>query len=116
MQRDYAKGDAGIKYPQSIRYNPEAQVFYGTTLNLIQESNEDYEATESTAELAIEIKKIIEKHVQVDWHNNTDIHNKMKQELDDLIYDFKENKGISLSLEQLDKMIEEIIKISLNRY
>ena len=116
MQRDYAKGDAGIKYPQSIRYNPEAQVFYGTTLSLIQESNEDYEATESTAELAIEIKKIIEKHVQVDWHNNTDIHNKMKQELDDLIYDFKENKGISLSLEQLDKMIEEIIKISLNRY
>lgn len=116
MQKDYAKGDSGIEYPNNIKDDKEAQVFYGTTANIFKEFNDGYEATESTAELAIDIKNIIGEYKQVDWHTNSDIHNKIAQELDDLIYDFKEMKGINLGYEQIDKMIEELIKIFLKRY
>lgn len=116
LKKDYQDGDSGIEYPETIKYDTGAQPYYGTAMDMFNESNESYEGTEDTAQLAIEIKKIIEKHVQVDWQDNVDIHNRIRQELDDLIFDFKDQKRLNLNIDQIDRMIEEIIKISLNRY
>lgn len=40
----------------------------------------------------------------------------MEQELDDLIYDFSKDNDLNLSFDQIDKIIEQLIKVALKRY
>jgi type I restriction enzyme, R subunit len=112
---DYQKGDSGIKYPSSIKNDPNAQAFYGVlreSMPLYNSSDEDSEI----GDLALEIKKIISKHIKIDFHENIDIHNRIAQEIDDLLFDFKKEKKLKLTVEDIDKIIETIKVISVKRY
>ena len=58
----------------------------------------------------------IESKIKRDWHYNTDIHNEIAQAIDDTIFMYATRKNINLDLEELDKLIEEIINIALMKY
>ncbi|MDW7777063.1 MAG: type I restriction endonuclease subunit R [Methanosarcinales archaeon] len=113
---DYRKGDSGITYPSSIKNNPHAQAFYGVITDQVNEINEDRDLYEPIADLSLEVKSIIDKHVKVDFRDNTDIHNRIAQEIDDLLFDFKKENDLELPIEQIDKIIETIKSISVKRY
>ena len=114
--KDYRKGDSGIEYPESIKGDSHAQAFYGVISEMISETNKDKNLNEAVAKLSLEVKKIIDKHVKVDFHENTDIHNRIAQEIDDLLFDLKKKENLDLSLDQIDKIIETIKSISIKRY
>jgi type I restriction enzyme R subunit len=40
IKEDYQKGDSGIEYPDSIKNQPNAQAFYGVTVDVINEETE----------------------------------------------------------------------------
>ena len=40
---------------------------------------------ETVSDISLEVTKIIEKHDTVDWQTNKDIHNKIAQDIDDLL-------------------------------
>jgi len=98
IKEDYQKGDSGIEYPESIKNEPNAQAFYGVTAGIFNEECSEYRVDnqkekinkEQLAELSILIEKIVSKHTKVDWHENTDVHNRIDQEVEDLIFDFAE--------------------------
>ncbi|MFU8767086.1 MAG: hypothetical protein ACNA7I_05420, partial [Candidatus Methanoperedens sp.] len=113
---DYRKGDSGIAYPSSIKNEPHAQAFYGVIKEQVYEVNEDRGLYEPMADLSLQVKSIIDKHVKVDFHDNTDIHNRIAQEIDDLLFDFKKENNLELSIDQIDKIIEKIKSISVKRY
>jgi type I restriction enzyme R subunit len=114
--KDYRKGDSGIEYPESIRNDSHAQAFYGVIRESVAEYNAKPDLNELIAQLSLKVEKIINKHVKVDFHENTDIHNRIAQEIDDLLFDFKKKEGLNLSLDQIDKIIETIKSISIKRY
>ena len=114
--KDYRKGDSGIEYPESIRNDSHAQAFYGVIRESVAEYNAKPDLNELIAQLSLKVEKIINKHVKVDFHENTDIHNRIAQEIDDLLFDFKKKEGLNLSLDQIDKIIETIKFISIKRY
>lgn len=116
IKKDYSKGQSGMEYPEAIKYNSDAQAFYGVTSEIIEESSEPYGNEELNAELALKIDKIIEEYVKVDWHDNINIHNQIAQKLDELIYDYSEKYNLNLTFDDIDKIIEGVKTVALRRY
>ena len=68
------------------------------------------------AEIAIEITKIVQNHSMVDWTNNKTIHDKIAQDVDDLFYEYEKEKGIKVSFDVIDKVIENVKTVALRRF
>jgi type I restriction enzyme, R subunit len=115
--RDFRSGSSGVTYPNNIRKCPNAQAFYGVANEVIREANASYVVNENImGNLALKITKIIEDNSKVDWHDNTEVHNRIAQELDDLLYDFAKKHGLKLDFDQIDKIIEGVKTVALRRY
>ena len=68
------------------------------------------------AEMSIEISKIIKKHCVVDWVRNQDIQNKIKNEIDDYLFEQQNKQGLSIDISDMDRIIEESIKTAKSHY
>lgn len=114
--RDFRSGASGVTYPDNIRKNPNAKAFYGVVKEIIGETNDLTGKDELMGELALKVDDIIEEHSKVDWHDNMEVHNRIAQELDDLLYDFAKEHGLKLDFDQIDKIIESVKSVALRRY
>jgi type I restriction enzyme R subunit len=110
---DFRKGDTKVQYPPKIKGDLDAQAFYGVILPLITDVVPD---TDLVADIALEITSIIKDHDQVDWKSNNDIHNSIKQNIDDLFYDIEQDKGIKVDFDTIDKVSDSVINIALRRF
>jgi type I restriction enzyme R subunit len=72
-------------------------------------------ADEVLAEAAFEMEKIIRKHAVVRWRENVDAQNRMRNDLDDFLFDLQKQKGVVLSFVQMDAIIENVIRIAMHR-
>ena len=68
------------------------------------------------AEIAQKITEIVAEHSKVDWTNNKTIHDKIAQDIDDLFYDYEIEKGLKLSFDTIDKIIERVKTVALRRF
>ena len=66
--------------------------------------------------IAEEITKIVANHSQVDWTNNKTIHDRISQDIDDLFYDYEKKRGLKLSFDTIDKIIENVKTVALRRF
>ena len=55
-------------------------------------------------------------HSQVDWTNNKTIHDRISQDIDDLFYDYEKERGLKLSFDTIDKIIENVKTVALRRF
>jgi type I restriction enzyme R subunit len=69
----------------------------------------------SGAEVACDIERIIRQHAIVRWRENTDAQNAMRNDLDDLLFSLQRTKGITLTYEQMDAILEAILRIARHR-
>lgn len=116
IMSDFRKGSSGYTYPENIKDNYHAQAFYGVAEEVIREKGETYGLEILLGNLARDIDTIIDKHSKVDWHDNMEVHNRIAQEIDDLLYDFMKKNGIVLGYDQIDKIIENVKTVALRRY
>lgn len=127
--------------PESVRGSDLAKAFYGELVSQLggapavaaEGAGEDSAVNESPAAygagrasvtsssgevlggVACDIEKIIQGHAIVRWRDNADAQNSMRNDLDDLLFDLQRNKGLKLSFEQMDSIIESILRIARNR-
>ncbi|HHX68562.1 MAG TPA: type I restriction endonuclease subunit R, partial [Gallicola sp.] len=114
---DYKKGDSSIEYPEVIKYNNNAKAFYGVAVDVVKEKNEIYGKEKSFGELSLEIEKIIEESIKVDWHNNVGINNLISQKLDDLLYNFYEENNLQYDYPMdIDRIIDTVKTVAIRRY
>lgn len=124
IKRDYQKGYSGIEYPDNIKNKPNAQAFYGVTVDVIRETNEVYDvgntkgdiSEEQIAEISMLIEGIVNENTKRDWHDNIDVHNKIEQEVEDLLFEFAKTNNIDLDFDQIDKILKEVRTVALKRY
>lgn len=114
--QDFRRGYSGVEYPESIRNHPHAQAFYGVVCEEAAEYCTGVNKSDILAMLAMDIDIIIDKHSKVDWHDNLEVHNKIAQEIDDLIYLYEKKHELRLSYDQTDKIIENVKTVALRRY
>lgn len=113
---DYRKGTSNVKYPDKIKGNIHAQAFYGVVSAVLDGEIDLAAQLDMVAEITLGITAIIECNNAVDWQNNTDIHNKIAQEIDDLFYEYEKNNGFKIGFETIDKVIENVKTVALRRF
>jgi type I restriction enzyme R subunit len=69
-----------------------------------------------SVEAALEIDGIVQKNKIVDWASNVDAQNEISNQIDDYLYLLKEQRGIDMSFEEMDRIINESIEIAKNKY
>lgn len=115
IKEDFRKGNSGISYPTNIT-TENSRAFYGVIYDKLILKMKENANIEEIGEITLTIQREIESKIKRDWHYNTDIHNEIAQAIDDTIFIYATRKNISLDLEELDKLIEEIINIALMKY
>ncbi|MDJ0817742.1 MAG: DUF3387 domain-containing protein, partial [Desulfobacterales bacterium] len=67
----------------------------------------------SGAEIAIEIVDRIARHKIRDWRTNPDAINRMRGEIDDILFDIEKKRGLELSLDDHDAIIDRCIEVAI---
>lgn len=113
IMTDFRKGDTKVQYPNKIKGDMDAQAFYGVVYPLLSDIVRDVDLL---TDIVVKITGIIREHDQVDWKSNNDIHNSIKQNIDDLFYEVEQEKGITVDFDTIDKVSDSVINIALRRF
>ena len=122
IHNNFTKGNADGT-PSVLNGKPEARAFYGILKeNLF--SKADTKANDSDndmvnnklADAGIELAMLISKLVIRDWKRNEDVQKQMKNEMEDYLLSRRNELGIEISYEQIDAILEEILKVAKNVY
>jgi len=116
IMKDFRQKGPVEDYPNLIKMNSNAQAFYGVIKDIMNETEEVSISYDIIGELALKMDNIIQKNTKIDWHANIEVHNRIAQELDDLLFDFTKEHPVKLSFNQIDKIIEQVKTVSLRRY
>lgn len=103
----------GDDIPISILNNEVAKAFYGVVFEKIKAYKT---SKDSAAELALEIDKTILDNQYVDWVKNQDLQNKIINDIEDILFEFKDRNKIDITYGDIDFIIEESMKIAKRRY
>lgn len=116
IMEDYRNGKSTVSFPERIKNNVHAQAFYGVISAILGDVEEMNISQDFVAEIAEEITKIVAAHSQVDWTNNKTIHDRISQDIDDLFYAYEKERGLKLSFDVIDKVIENVKTVALRRF
>ena len=121
ISNDYGQGFIGKKYPNNIETNDHAKSIYShlnNELSKIKEIKNNSSFDISIGNLSISISEIFIKNIKQGWQYNTILINGLKQQMEDLIFDFCDSNKINLSFDSLDRVEENIVstmKARLNK-
>ena len=76
----------------------------------------DGDLKEMIAEAAARIDDAILRERIVNWTTNNDVQNRMRNEIEDALFDLKSHTGIELSYVEVDLMLERCLDIARRRY
>lgn len=116
IMEDYHAGRSTVSYPARIKTNVHAQAFFGVLTALFDEVEDERITPDFVAEVSEEITKIVASHSQVDWTNNKTIHDRISQDIDDLFYKYEKERGLKLSFDLIDKIIDNVKTVALRRF
>lgn len=96
--------------PAAIKNNDDACAYYGIVKPFLLDDNST-NAEEIAVQTAVAIQDIIKRHWVVNFWGNYNAMNRVKGAIEDFLYDKVEAEfNISLSTEQMDKIMESIIR------
>ncbi|MBA2621028.1 MAG: type I restriction endonuclease subunit R [Acidobacteria bacterium] len=103
----------GDDFPAGLRHNENAKAFFGVVNEILSRMPIAVEKSKDTAvEIALEIDGIISRNKVVDWLNNSDAQNRIRNEVDDYLYSVRENQVVDLDFDAMDRIIEESLEIA----
>ena len=107
----------GDKLPEILRDRDVGKAFYGVVNEVVARLGvPEAELAAVSAEIAVRIDDAIEPMAIVDWRTNLDVQNQMRNAIDDLLYDLKEERGFNLTTEDMDAIVERSLDIAKSRY
>ncbi len=111
----------GDKLPEIVRNRDVAKAFYGVVNETfegmaLKEDAVPYGTQNLAADLAVRIDEAVQQRLRVDWRANPDVQNEMRNAIDDLLYEARSAKGVPLTVQDMDAIIERALDIAKNRY
>jgi type I restriction enzyme R subunit len=115
--RDKVVGKVHDDIPDKFSDNEDAIAYFGVIKPFFENHELEEEDLESAAaDTAIAIYGILEKHNKVLFWDDEDAQKQAVNEIDDYFYDeLKTGKGIELSLDQMDDIIEKVLQVAKSR-
>ena len=115
--RNKVVGKVHDDIPDKLSGNEDAMAYFGVLkpfLEIHESGEEDLES--AAADTAIAIYGILEKHKKVHFWDDEDAQKQAVNKIDDYLYDeLKTERGIELSLDQMDDIIEKILQVAKHR-
>ena len=117
MAEDLREGFTGNSYPVNIDRDSDAKAFYGVLVDALTQNHKSDEAfDDDIGLLALNIKNEIQSLARVDWRTSVAINKKMRQAIEDFLWDFCDEHKVNIDLDTLDLLIENTIKTAMSRY
>ena len=108
---------SGDALPEKLRTHDVAKALYGVLIESFgRHALEVSEGKELSADAAIRIDEIIRGEKIVNWTNNADVQNRMKNQIEDYLHDLKQETGLTLTFEDIDVILERCLDIARRRY
>lgn len=103
----------GDSLPCNIVNSETAKAFYGVINTIFSKHNiED----SISGELALNIDQVIRENNFVDMTRNKDLQNKIINNIEDLLFKINDTEQANLSYDEIDYIIDEIMKIAKRRF
>ncbi|MDY0261905.1 type I restriction endonuclease subunit R [Syntrophotalea acetylenica] len=115
--RNKVVGKVHDDIPDNLSGNEDAMAYFGVLKPFLEKHELGEEDLESAAaDTAIAIHGILEKHKKVHFWDDEDAQKQAVNEIDDYLYDeLKTERGIELSLDQMDDIIEKVLQVAKHR-
>lgn len=112
--RDQVRDRSADDVPEPVRYNQSARAFYGIVRDTLAPyaGQAGIDPTSLGTDAALQIEKIIEDKQVVNWTQNPDVQNQMRNEIDDYLYDVKHRLGIPISVGDIDDIMEKCLDVA----
>ena len=103
--------------PIRLRSYRDATAYFGVVHEVVKAcaDTDGGDVAELCADIAIRIEQIIAERKVRDWANNLDVQNAMKREIDDFLWDVREEQGLPLSDGDLDVIIGQAVSVAKHR-
>jgi len=115
--RNKVVGKVHDDIPDKLSGNEDAMAYFGVLKPFLEKHELGEEDLESAAaDTAIAIHGILENHKKVHFWDDEDAQKQAVNEIDDYLYDeLKTERGIELSLDQMDDIIEKVLQVAKHR-
>ncbi|MDD5663844.1 MAG: HsdR family type I site-specific deoxyribonuclease, partial [Victivallaceae bacterium] len=112
--RNKVVGKVHDDIPDKLSGNEDAMAYFGVLKPFLEKHELGEEDLESAAaDTAVAIHDILEKHKKVHFWDDEDAQKQAVNEIDDYLYDeLKTERGIELSLDQMDDIIEKVLRVA----
>ena len=104
--------------PEKLRDNDEACAYYGVVkpVYLVHNTFSEQQLDDMAADTALAAQIILADCRKVDFWNDLDAKNNVKNAIDDYLHDeIKYKLGVPLSVEQMDEVIEKLMRVASRR-
>jgi type I restriction enzyme R subunit len=98
--------------PAKLHRCRDAPAYYGAIRDVLAGYSLD---DEWVADMAIHVEELIEKHKVRDWAGNLDVLNRLRQSIDDYLFEAEGQYGITLDGAEMDSIIGQVIEIAKKR-
>lgn len=103
--------------PAQLEGRDVAKAFYGIILETVKSQiGEGTKLIDFAVKVALNVDDLIQSHLKRDWVADRDAVNRMKNDIDDFLFDLTEKEKVTLTTEQMDHIIDECIAVSKRRY
>lgn len=102
--------------PEVIRQRDVAKAFYGVVQEALADHGGNGDHRQVAAETAVRIDDAILRERIVNWTTNTDVQNRMRNEIEDVLHDLKSQTGLALTYDEIDQILEKCLDIARRRY
>jgi len=111
--KDAIINKSGNDVPKSLYEKDAAKAYYACVKDVIEKYGINGQTLESSCTvLSLRIDSVIQKRRRVNWTQNIDIQNRIRQEIEDTIFEMKDSLGIDLSLDEIDLIIDKTLEIA----
>lgn len=100
----------GDEAPERVGHSDAAKAFYGLVREVLKTHAGDVTLTrELAADIAVGIERIVQERSIVNWTDNTDVQNRMKTEIEDLLFALQDQGGVELTFSDIDTILDRSI-------
>lgn len=103
--------------PEALAVHDAARAYYGTVRDVLAEliGNEEV-SRELSVEMACHIEALIRERLIVNWTANPDIQNRIRQDVEDYLFEIRDREGFELPFDSVDHILDECLEIARARF
>jgi type I restriction enzyme, R subunit len=103
----------GDDVPESLRSNDDAKALFGVVREaLAPYSVGKFDVAQVGADSALAIDDIIERRKIVNWAQNADVQNRMRNDIDDHLFEVKDRYGLPIPIPEIDAAVERCLDVA----